>query len=92
MTACEKCWTDAYPIARTTGRPQAEVYHELVNDRGDTCPGAGVYQACRCCGESVLPQIAGSYPDIPLCDDCGRGKCADCIDEVRALWKGATNG
>ncbi|QDF19394.1 hypothetical protein [Mycolicibacterium fortuitum] len=46
------------------------------------------YQSCRCCGEDVLPFVAGSYPEHQLCDDCGRGKCTRCINEVRAIWGG----
>lgn len=42
---------------------------------------------CRCCGETVLPFIGGSIPEYQLCDDCGKGKCSDCITEVRKLWK-----
>lgn len=30
MSACETCWNTAYRISRMTGRPQAEVYQELI--------------------------------------------------------------
>lgn len=30
MAACEECWSSAFTIARLTGRPQAEVYRELI--------------------------------------------------------------
>lgn len=49
------------------------------------------YDPCRCCGFDVLPFVAGSYPDERLCDDCGRGKCSDCIDQVRKLWRSTSS-
>lgn len=36
MSACEKCWSDAYAIAYHTGRSQVDVYHELLKERNDT--------------------------------------------------------
>ena len=35
MTACEKCWGDAYLRARTTGKPQYECYSDLLKERED---------------------------------------------------------
>lgn len=33
MAACEECWTDAFVIARATGRHQVEVYQEFIKTR-----------------------------------------------------------
>lgn len=30
MAACETCWETAFKISRMQGRPQVEVYHELL--------------------------------------------------------------
>ena len=35
MSACEKCWSDAYLMSRITGRPQAECYSMLLEERKD---------------------------------------------------------
>jgi hypothetical protein len=35
MTACEKCWADAYRRAMDSGRPQAVCYAELLEERHD---------------------------------------------------------
>jgi hypothetical protein len=35
MTACERCWAQAYAIARRTGRHQADIYRELMADNGE---------------------------------------------------------
>jgi hypothetical protein len=32
---CEKCWSDAYLKAKSTGRSQAECYLELLEERKD---------------------------------------------------------
>ena len=36
VAACEKCWTDAFVRARTTGRPQVDCYYELLKERAQT--------------------------------------------------------
>lgn len=39
MTACEKCWQDAYVRARTLGGSQADHYRALLAERADhPCP------------------------------------------------------
>lgn len=39
MAACEKCWNDAYVQSLMNGRPQAEIYRELLEERRDNpCP------------------------------------------------------
>ena len=39
MSACEKCWNDAYVRSRMSGRLQAEIYRELLEERrDDPCP------------------------------------------------------
>lgn len=48
MAACETCWATAYRIARMTGRPQAEVYRELI---ARTDPSDGSHQAESVQGE-----------------------------------------
>lgn len=35
MSACEKCWEDAYSRARITGISQAECYKKLLEERKD---------------------------------------------------------
>lgn len=45
------------------------------------------YEMCRCCNYEILPFVGGSMPQHKLCDDCGRGKCSNCINEVRELYK-----
>lgn len=35
MPACEKCWADTYRRSRSTGKSQAECYHELLEERKD---------------------------------------------------------
>ena len=35
MPWCEKCWGDAYLLARDSGRSQAEHYAELLEQRKD---------------------------------------------------------
>lgn len=37
MAVCEECWIEAFAIAYRTGRPQAEVYHELIDASPDHC-------------------------------------------------------
>jgi hypothetical protein len=38
MPSCEKCWSDAYLLSRTTGETQSEVYERLVEKRqADPC-------------------------------------------------------
>ena len=35
MSACEKCWNEAFGISQREGRPQTEVYREvLVRNEG----------------------------------------------------------
>lgn len=36
MTACEKCWGDAYMRSRATGKSQGECYAELLKERKNT--------------------------------------------------------
>lgn len=38
MATCEACWDDAYFRSRLTGRPQAEIYRELLAEN-DGKPG-----------------------------------------------------
>lgn len=39
MTACQKCWNDAYMRSLMEGRPQAEIYRKLLDKRRDNpCP------------------------------------------------------
>lgn len=33
MSACEKCWGDAYRLFRVTGKNQSECYHALIENR-----------------------------------------------------------
>jgi hypothetical protein len=35
MSACEKCWADAYYMMRLCGGLQSDHYHRLVQDRHD---------------------------------------------------------
>ena len=35
MSACEKCWGDAYLKSVYTGRSQGDCYHELLKERKD---------------------------------------------------------
>ena len=35
MSACEKCWADAYRRAIDSGRSQVECYIELLEERKD---------------------------------------------------------
>ena len=35
MSACEKCWSDAYLLAWGTGKSQADCYFELLEERKD---------------------------------------------------------
>jgi hypothetical protein len=35
MSACEKCWGDAYLRSRATGKSQTECYYELLDERKD---------------------------------------------------------
>jgi len=40
MSACEKCWDEAYSMMRYTGRPQYECYQHILklkNERGEVC-------------------------------------------------------
>jgi hypothetical protein len=36
MPSCEKCWSDAYHISRSTGNCQAEAYAKLLKEREDS--------------------------------------------------------
>ncbi len=36
MSACEKCWSDAFAVARTSGKSQANEYKRLLGERRDT--------------------------------------------------------
>jgi hypothetical protein len=36
MPACEKCWSDAYIRSLVNGKPQAENYRDLLEERKDT--------------------------------------------------------
>lgn len=36
MAACEKCWSDAYFESRVNGRPQADEYRRLLDERKDS--------------------------------------------------------
>lgn len=36
MSACEKCWGDAFRRAYGSGRSQAECYEEILAERRDT--------------------------------------------------------
>jgi hypothetical protein len=33
MSACEKCWGDAYRRSRATGKPQYKCYAEILEER-----------------------------------------------------------
>ena len=35
MSACEKCWGDAWLRSQTTGKSQADCYRELLRERDD---------------------------------------------------------
>jgi hypothetical protein len=35
MASCEKCWGDAFDRMITTGKDQAEYYHDLIIERKD---------------------------------------------------------
>lgn len=35
MAGCEKCWADAFKRSYASGRSQAEIYHELLEQRKD---------------------------------------------------------
>jgi hypothetical protein len=35
MSACEKCWSDAYLRAYGSGKSQVECYNELLEERKD---------------------------------------------------------
>lgn len=35
MSACEKCWADAYVIARTSPDSQVEAYRKLLAERDE---------------------------------------------------------
>lgn len=38
MSACEKCWADAYLRSRQSGKSQSECYRELLEERkGSPC-------------------------------------------------------
>jgi len=37
VTACEKCWADAYLESVRRGTLQADEYLLLIEQRGDTC-------------------------------------------------------
>ena len=38
MSACEKCWGDAYLRMMTTGKPQSECYTKILEEReSDPC-------------------------------------------------------
>jgi hypothetical protein len=62
MAACEKCWSDAYHIAMTTGKTQAECYSELIEARKDN-PCTPEQQAgpdaevCKKCKRKTIHQI-----------------------------------
>lgn len=35
MSACEKCWSDAYMRSKVTGKSQGGCYQELLEERKD---------------------------------------------------------
>lgn len=37
MSACEKCWGDAYLMARATGKSQAECYFQILKESETSC-------------------------------------------------------
>lgn len=37
MASCEKCWSGSFMLAAVSGRPQAEVYRELI-ERSNCTP------------------------------------------------------
>lgn len=42
MSACEKCWADAYVASQTQGGSQVDHYHRLLIERADhPCAAAG---------------------------------------------------
>lgn len=51
MSCCEKCWSDAYIRSRLTGRPQADCYRDLLEERKESpCSPeeqAGLFWNCR---------------------------------------------
>lgn len=71
MTACEQCWTDAYLIARMTGRHQAEVYQDLVamrthkGDEGAEVSEPNQHSADECC---VYCTSQGEQPSVTVAD------------------------
>jgi len=64
MSACEKCWEDAYLRMLTTGKSQADCYRELLDERREnpcTPEEQAGSDATRCpnCGRKAVHQYAG---------------------------------
>jgi hypothetical protein len=59
MSSCEKCWSDSYLIARSTGSGQPEVYSKLVKSRKCTPEEqAGEdSEVCKVCNRKTIHQI-----------------------------------
>ena len=72
MSACEKCWSDAYTRSIGDGKTQAERYSELINERKDN-PCTPEQQAgrdggiCPKCKRKTLHQVTSECMN-PDCD------------------------
>ena len=70
MASCEKCWGDAYLLARSSHRSQTEYYQQLIKDRADN-PCTPEEQAgedatvCKECKRKTAHQYA------KVCTNCG---------------------
>jgi hypothetical protein len=66
VSACEKCWRDAYNRAYFLGQPQAEAYRELLEERMEhPCT------PLEARGEVECPHCLVVYPygDFHMCED-----------------------
>jgi len=76
MSSCEKCWSDSYRIARSSGKAQAEVYSELVKARKCTPEEqAGEdSEVCDICNRKTIHRVTGQ---------CMNPECKNCNGEIK---------